>query len=186
MTHKKVLKAVEEDRQEGERQQQAILEALRELPCQMIKDPKKYNRWMNNALKRLDFKVPISLRKAILNALTERDETAEPVQDKKGGYVPDTELRDCENVPLSEDVYACFDREVKPYVLDAWVDMTYQDERDGKVGVVGYEINFNCYFYKYIPPPHLEELVHQIAEKEREIAKLLEEWGYKIPLPTLD
>jgi type I restriction enzyme M protein len=185
-TRKKDPEAIESARQEGERQQQAILAALRTLPDQISKDPNEYNRWLNQALKGLDFKMPDALRKAILNALTERDETADPVPDKKGGYEPDTELRDYENVPLQyapsiydedvplkENVYAYFKREVQPYVPDAWIDEAYCDDRDGKVGKVGYEINFNRYFYKYTPPPHPEELARLIEQKEQEIAQLI-------------
>jgi type I restriction enzyme M protein len=43
-------------------------------------------------------------------------------------------------------------REVTPFMAEAWVDQTYADEKDGKVGRVGYEINFNRHFYKYVAP----------------------------------
>lgn len=187
-TRKKDPEAIETARREGEHHQRAILEALQALPDRMSKDPAEYQAWLDTALRQLDFKVSAALRKAILNALTERDETAEPVPGKKGGYEPDTELRDYENVPLQyapsiydedvplkENVYEYFEREVKPYVPDAWIDVNFHDEQDGKIGKIGYEINFNRYFYKYTPPPHPEELARQIAEKEREIAQLLEE-----------
>jgi type I restriction enzyme M protein len=125
-------------------------------------------------LKELDFKLSASLRKAILNALTERDESAEPVTGKKGSLEPDSELRDYENVPLKEDVSVYFEREVLPYVADAWIDESYRDSHDDQVGIVGYEISFNRYFYKYTPPPHPEELARLIEEKERQIAELIQ------------
>src|SRR6266705_5515916 len=53
---------------------------------------------------------------------------------------------------LSARVEAFFDREVKPHVPDAWINEAIVDKKDGKVGRVGYEINFNRYFYKYEPP----------------------------------
>jgi type I restriction enzyme M protein len=62
----------------------------------------------------------------------------------KGHPAPDTSLRDTENVPLSEDVQAYFDREVKPHAADAWID-----EEKTKVG---YEIPFNRHFYVFEPP----------------------------------
>ncbi len=171
----------------GEHLQYVILNALRRLPDRPSRDPAEYLRWLDEALKPLKLKEP--LRKAILVALTERDETALPVPSKKGGWEPDPELRDHEhvplkyapsiydeNVPLKENVYAYFAREVKPYVEDAWIDEAFRDEKDGQVGVVGYEINFNRYFYKYTPPPHPAELARQIQDKEREIAALLRAW----------
>jgi type I restriction enzyme M protein len=62
----------------------------------------------------------------------------------KGQPMPDAGLRDTENVPLSEDVQAYFDREVKPHAADAWID----DEKTK----VGYEIPFNRHFYVFEPP----------------------------------
>jgi type I restriction enzyme M protein len=168
----------------GEALQKAILMALSRLPSELLKDPRRYQALFDQALQPLKLKEP--LRKVILSALTERDETAEPVPGKKTPFEPDTELRDYENVPmqyapsiydknvpLKEDVFAYFKREVLPYVGDAWIDETYCDEHDEKIGVVGYEINFNRYFYKYTPPPHPAELDKQIAKLEDDIAKLL-------------
>jgi type I restriction enzyme M protein len=127
------------------------------------------------------------VKNAIIKALTERDETAEPVPAKKGeGYEPDTELRDYENVPLQwapsiydenvplkQNVYDYFEREVKPYGGDAWIDEKFKDEKDNKTGVVGYEISFNRYFYKYQPPEPLEVIEEKIVKLEEEIAALL-------------
>ncbi len=66
-------------------------------------------------------------------------------------------------------------REVTPFVPDAWVDESYRDARDGEVGRVGYEINFNRYFYKYVPPRPLEEIDAEMKALEAEIAGLLKE-----------
>ena len=46
-------------------------------------------------------------------------------------------------------------------------------QKDGKVGVVGYEINFNRYFYKYKPP--LEEIEADIRTIEQDIVQMLAE-----------
>ena len=62
------------------------------------------------------------LYKAILDSLSERDETADAVFDSKGNPLPDPELRDNENVPLGEKIDEYMKREVLPYVPDAWVD----------------------------------------------------------------
>ena len=59
------------------------------------------------------------------------------------------------------------EREVLPHVPDAWVD-----ESKTKVG---YEINFNRYFYKYTPPRPLEEIEADLKQIENEIAGMLAE-----------
>ena len=100
-------------------------------------------------------------------ALAERDETADICMDTDGNPEPDPELRDYENVPLKEDIYEYVEREVLPHVPDAWVD-----ESKTKVG---YEINFNRYFYKFTPPRPLEIIEADLRQIEAEIAGLLEE-----------
>lgn len=159
---------------EGKLLQEAILRALSRLPDQLSRDPAEFLTWLKDALAPLKLKEP--LRKAILAALTERDERAEPVTDAQGNPEPDPELRDYENVPLKEDVRTYFEREVKPFVADAWIDESFRDERDKRVGVVGYEINFNRHFYRYTPPPHPADLAREIEKQERAIAALLQEW----------
>jgi type I restriction enzyme M protein len=94
---------------------------------------------------------------------------------KDGNPEPDPELRDTESVPLSETVDAFFDREVKPLVPDDWIDTTRRDPQDGEVGVVGYEINFNRYFYRYTPPRPLEEIEADIRAIESDIVRMLAE-----------
>ena len=110
-----------------------------------------------------------------MSALSERDENADICADKDGNPEPDTELRDHELVPLNEDWREYIAREVTPFVPDAWVDESHRDGRDGEVGRVGYEINFNRYFYKYIPPRPLEEIDAELKGLEAEIAGLLKE-----------
>ena len=95
------------------------------------------------------------------------------VKVKKGQKTYDPDLRDTENVPLKEDINEYFEREVKPHVPDAWINEEIRDEKDGKAGKVGYEINFNRYFYKYVPPRNLHEIDVELKQVEREIAELL-------------
>ncbi|MGF1583049.1 MAG: N-6 DNA methylase [Gemmataceae bacterium] len=160
---------------EGKRQQEAILEALATLPGELFKNREAFVEELNAALKRNGLKITAAIRKAILTALSERDETAEVCLDKEGNPEPDTELRDTENVPLSEKVQPFFEREVKPHVPDAWVNESIRDEKDGEIGVVGYEINFNRYFYRYQPPRPLEEIEADIKAVEQDVLKLLKE-----------
>jgi hypothetical protein len=64
---------------------------------------------------------------------------------------------------------------VKPHVPDAWIDTARRDEKDGEVGLVGYEINFNRYFYRYTPPRPLEEIEADIRAIEKDIMRMLAE-----------
>ena len=88
---------------------------------------------------------------------------------------PDPELRDTERVPLAEDVNAFFEREVIPHVPDAWIDESKRDAKDGQIGAVGYEINFNRYFYRYSPPRPLEDIETDIRLIEADIVRMLRE-----------
>ena len=130
---------------------------------------------MNNALKVAEIKIGAPVKKAILGALSERDEEADICTDKNGNPEPDTELRDHELVPLKEDWREYFEREVLPYVPDAWVDENHTDPTDKAIGRVGYEINFNRYFYEYVPPRPLDEIDTELKALETEIAGLLKE-----------
>ncbi len=70
---------------------------------------------------------------------------------------------------------------MKPHVPDAWIDVSRRDLKDGKVGVVGYEINFNRYFYRYSPPRPLEKIEADIREIEKDILGMLSEVTAGIP-----
>jgi type I restriction enzyme M protein len=85
----------------------------------------------------------------------------------------DPELRDTENVPLTEDIGAYMKREVLPHVLDAFVAEDVRDEKDGQVGKVGYEINFNRYFYVYKPPRKPQVIAEEIREMEKRFMDLM-------------
>jgi type I restriction enzyme M protein len=122
-----------------------------------------------------ELKLSEPVTKAILSALSERDETAAICRDKDGNPEADPELRDTESVPLSENVEAFFNREVRPHVPDAWIDTDKRDAKDGQVGIVGYEINFNRYFYRYSPPRPLEEIEEDIRAIEQDIMRMLSE-----------
>ena len=95
------------------------------------------------------------------------DESGKAATDKKGNYRADSKLRDTENVPLKDDIKAYFKREVLPHVPDAWIDETKTK--------VGYEIPFNRFFYKYVPPRPLEEIDSELKAVTNEILALLQE-----------
>ena len=94
-------------------------------------------------------------------------ETEVVVRDKKGNPKPDTTLRDSERVPLTEDIDAYYQREVKPHLPDSWLDR--------KKDKVGYEINFNRYFYQYTPLRSLKEITGELLALERKSEGLLNE-----------
>ncbi|BBU53895.1 type I restriction endonuclease subunit M [Mameliella alba] len=86
---------------------------------------------------------------------------------QKGQPQPDTSLRDTEIVPLTEDVGAYFEREVKPHAPDAWID-----ESKTKTG---YEIPFNRHFYVFEPPRELAEIDADLSEVTKNIQRMLVE-----------
>ena len=90
-------------------------------------------------------------------------------------YEPDSALKDAESIPLKEDIVSYVLREVRPYVLDAWIDRETLDEQDGGIGKVGYEINFNRVFFQYQPPRPLHEIDAELAGVEQQILELLRE-----------
>jgi len=96
-----------------------------------------------------------------------RNEIGDIEIDKKGKPKPDAKLRDTENVPLNDDIYGYFEREVLPHVPDAWID-------DDKTKV-GYEIPFNRFFYQYTPPRSLGEIDKELTAVTNEILALLQE-----------
>lgn len=164
---KAIVKLSEDERDELE-------VALASMGDAVIRDRGAFERALAKALKEAGLKVGAPIKKAILAALSERDEEAEVCRDGDGKPEADPELRDHELVPLSQDREEYLEREVTPFAPDAWVDESYQD-RDGGVGRVGYEINFNRFFYRYVPPRPLEEISAELKQLEAEIAGLLQE-----------
>jgi type I restriction enzyme M protein len=97
------------------------------------------------------------------------------VKVKKGQKPYDPDLRDTESIPLTESIDAYVKREVLPHVPDAFVNTDVKDEKDGKVGKVGYELNFNRYFYVYKPPRKPEVIAAEIREMEKRFLELMKE-----------
>jgi type I restriction enzyme M protein len=150
----------------GKQQQQAILTALESLKgLGVVKTREKFTKALKDTFRTANIVVTAPLLKEIIESLSERDDSADVCTDSKGNPEPDSELRDYENVPLKEDIAMYMKREVLPHVPDAWVD-------DSKTRI-GYEINFNRYFYKYTPPRPLEEIEADLRKIESEISQLL-------------
>ena len=167
--------AAAQEEAQGRRLQRSLLELLHSLPKTSVTDRKAFEDILDAAVKKVGLKLPAPARKAVLSALSERDPATEICRDRDGKPEPDPELRDSERVPLTEDVSAFFEREVSPHVPDAWIDESKRDAKDGEVGVVGYEINFNRYFYRYSPPRPLEDIETDIRHIEADIRRMLSE-----------
>ncbi len=116
-----------------------------------------------------------ALATAFIAAFMERDENAEAVLDDKGQVIADTSLNDSESVPFGTSVETYFQAEVLPHVPDAFIDYSVRDSKDGEVGIVGYEINFNRYFYQYVPPRALHDIDVDLKACEKRIQALLDE-----------
>lgn len=153
--------------EEGKQLQKDVEEALKTLGDNLYKNRNEFEEDMATAFDEAGLRVSVSVKKAILSALSERDETAAICTDKDGNPEPDSDLRDYENVPLKDDIDAYMEREVLPYVPDAWVD---QEKTR-----IGYEIPFTRYFYEYEPPRALEAIEQEIEALEGEIQGMLKE-----------
>lgn len=127
------------------------------------------------ALKPLGKTLSQALKNKLIDTLSERDEQAETTLDKEGSPQSDSELRDYENVAYGMGIREYFDREVKPYVADAWINESVRDKKDNKVGIVWYEIPFTRYFYKYEAPRSLEAIESDIETIENELLTLLKQ-----------
>ena len=153
--------------QRGESAQEAILEGLRALIGFASADRDETEAKLREVVLGSLEKPSASLRNAVLQAVSVRDPAAPVVTSKKGEPEPDPELRDREDVPLSESVDEYMAREVFPFVEDAWVDES--KER------IGTEIPLTQLFYRYQPPRSVEEIDAEIRDLENEIQKLTTE-----------
>ena len=79
------------------------------------------------------------------------------------------------SVATSDLIEAYFFKEVAPHVTGAWINADKRDEKDGEIGIVGYEIPFNRHFYVYQPPRDLEEIDEDLDAVSVEILNLLQE-----------
>ena len=105
--------------------------------------------------------------KALMSGLAERDQTAPIQTNPKGKTIPDTELRDSENVPLSQDVDEYIAKEVAPHLSEFWLDRS-KDK-------IGYEVPFTRHFYEYVAPRPLQAIDSELNELLKEITSLLKD-----------
>jgi type I restriction enzyme M protein len=150
---------------EGERTQQRLVDVLNGLRGAPENQENAFDKRLGHALGQAGITIPAPLRKAILNAAAQPDGDAPVVTNRKGQPLPDPDLRDNENVPLTEDIEVYMAREVLPHVPDAWVDKLKTK--------IGYEIPFTRHFYRYVPPRSVAEIDADIDAVEAEIQALL-------------
>ena len=124
---------------------------------------------LDGQLKKLSLKWKPKEKKTFLDAVSWRDEEAKPVikmQEKDEViYEADPELRDYESVPVKQDVQGYFEKEVWPFVPDAWIDHAKT--------VKGYEVSFTKIFYRYQPLRSLAIITEEIVQLEKETEGLL-------------
>jgi len=168
---KKNEAARQQEIEAGKERQQAIRDLLQAFAEEhgetLLKDRSKFLAALRELDRARGVRLSAPEQKAVLAALGERDESAEPCTDRSGNPEPDADLRDTETVPLKEDIEAYFRREVLPHVPDAWIDHSKTK--------IGYEIPLNRHFYRYEPPRSLEEIEADIKALESEIVTLLRE-----------
>jgi type I restriction enzyme M protein len=174
--------------------QESLLAMLAEFaPDRLYMDRAEFEADLKKVCRKTGCKLEAPMKKALLAALSERDQKAAIVREARGNPEPDPDLRDTENVPLPGDIIlplplgygskgdkadngrlvkmvkphcdAYFKREVKPHWPDAWIDY-------GKTKL-GYEIPLTRHFYVYEPPRPLEAIEADIAALEAEISDLM-------------
>jgi type I restriction enzyme M protein len=131
-----------------------------------------FDELLTAALKKHSIKLAAKDKKDLLSAVSWTDPKAAAVIKKKlkdGSieYVSDPALKDHENIPLKEDIQTFFEREVTPFADDAWWNTNETK--------IGYEINFNKYFFQYTPPRSKEAIAADLFAIEKETENLLKE-----------
>lgn len=174
-SRKKDAQAKADEEAAGRVMQEETRLLLTSLPGTLFTSRDDFLEVLKKAEKVTGTRLDATIRKAVMSALSEREENAAVCTDKSGVIEADPELRDTENVPLAESIDDYFAREVLPYVPDAWINESIRDSKDGDIGKVGYEINFNRYFYTYTPPRSLDQIEADLKAVENEILELLKQ-----------
>lgn len=157
-------------------EREELLTALKSLVGITEKTKAAFSQRLFDAYVKAEITIPpTAVDKAIMTAAAVTDPEGE-IQTAKGKPVHDPDLRDSENVPLTEDIDEYFDREVRPHVPDAWIAETKDPKTKETVRArIGYEIPFTRYFYTYTPPRSLAEIDAELNTLESQIQQLLGE-----------
>lgn len=150
----------------GKAEQEMIKQILTSMQSDKVyKNRETFTELIKEAFKETEINLRAPLLKAIWNALSERDENADVCMKNKKEIEADTELRDTEIIPLTEDIEEYFEKEVLPHVPDAWIDIDKTR--------VGYEIPFTRYFYQYTNLRPSSEIKAEIQALEDSILEKL-------------
>ncbi|MGN0918146.1 MAG: N-6 DNA methylase [Oxalobacter sp.] len=149
-----------------EKRRKSLGNKRNDIPASAIEEITKiYGDFTENAISKIFRNEDFGYTKIVVERPV-TDDKGNPIL-KKGKPQPDSKLRDTENVPLTEDIATYFDREVKPFAPDAWID-----EKKSKVG---YEIPFTRYFYQYETPRASADIMAEIQAIESELDGALAE-----------
>ena len=162
---KKNIEEKLKEEEAGKKKQEEIINALKTIGNHEYKNWGEFQKEVKDVLNKFD--LSLTFLKNIILALSEHDETADYVLYQNKEKMPDSNLRDTEKIPLKQNIKEYFEKEVKPYYTDAWMDR--------KKDKVGYEINFTKYFYEYKPPRALADIEKDIKEVTTEIQELIKE-----------
>ncbi|MGC2632656.1 MAG: N-6 DNA methylase [Candidatus Cybelea sp.] len=146
----------------------ALKAAVRSVGAKRFRSRPAFLGALDTAFKRAKLKLTAAQYKAVWQTMSFRDEAAEACKSPTGRLEADPELRDSENVPLTENIHDYFEREIRQYAgADAWID-------ESKTRL-GYEISFTRYFFKYVPQRPLSEIDTDLQSKAREMLTMLNE-----------
>ena len=164
VSKKKDLAVKEMEENEGRQKQEKLIKLLESFDNTLeYMDREKFIKDLKAKSKEFDIALPAGLVKAIVNAIGVRNEDAEVCKDSKGNIENDSSLKDTESIALKDDVYEYFEKEVKPYVNDAYID-------ESSINNIGYEIPFTRHFYKYEELRSFEDIMKEVESLESEIA----------------
>lgn len=145
----------------------AIVDALRTATSgEIFVDPKAFSDRLREVLKNCD--TTAAVRNKIVDALSERDESAPTQKDRRGNVIYDKGTKDTERVPLLVDVDEYMKHEVYPYIPDAHI--TFDEDLAAKKPIIktGAEIPFTRYFYKYQEPENPEDVLADVLELDEQ------------------
>ena len=145
------------------------------IPCEKVDEIIK---WARKDMTKPEA-TPANMRKAILDTFMVKGEEYPIVHDNKGNVVYDSDLKDKENIPFKMNFDEYMNKEVLPYAPETVIDETVIDKgplQDGEVGVVGTNITFNKYFYKYEKPREPKEIANEILKLQNGLESFMEDF----------